>query len=571
MALTEQERALIYRKAEDYIKAEMEAQFKKEVVDALDEHADDELHDRFYTALAFGTAGMRGVIGGGTNRINPFMVRKVTQGLADYLVGQVADSSVVIAYDSRNFSPLFAKEAALTLCANGVKVHLFSELHPVPMLSFALRHLKATAGIVITASHNPAKYNGYKVYWSDGGQVTPPHDVGIAERVASVDPGAIRTMSMNEAKNSGLLTSVPASVDDAYYAMVADSLSHTELLVSSKVKVAYTPLHGAGNTPVRTMLAKLGVHCEVVQQQEQPDGDFPTVSMPNPEDPQAMRLAIELGVSTKADIVLGTDPDADRLGIAIPTDSSKESYKLLTGNQIAVLLCDYLITTWKEKSEFGKQPLVVKSIVTTDLVKEIAHRQGAECVDVLTGFKYIAEKIAEMETSSKRFFLFGCEESFGYLSVPHVRDKDAVSSAVLAVEMMAYHASHGLSLQQRLDQLYDEFGYFTEKVLSFTYEGISGKQKMADIMARFRALKPSDSFAGYTIGAAVDLLDDTSMGLPKSDVVILYFESGEKMVVRPSGTEPKIKYYLFFHASPNDRRSFQDTLQDRIARIKSEL
>jgi len=571
MALTEQERALIYRKAEDYIKAETEAQFKKEVVDALDEHADDELHDRFYTALAFGTAGMRGVIGGGTNRINPFMVRKVTQGLADYLVGQVADSSVVIAYDSRNFSPLFAKEAALTLCANGVKVHLFSELHPVPMLSFALRHLKATAGIVITASHNPAKYNGYKVYWSDGGQVTPPHDVGIAERVASVDPGAIRTMSMNEAKNSGLLTSVPASVDDAYYAMVADSLSHTELLVSSKVKVAYTPLHGAGNTPVRTMLAKLGVHCEVVQQQEQPDGDFPTVSMPNPEDPQAMRLAIELGVSTKADIVLGTDPDADRLGIAIPTDSSKESYKLLTGNQIAVLLCDYLITTWKEKGEFGKQPLVVKSIVTTDLVKEIAHRQEAECVDVLTGFKYIAEKIAEMETSSKRFFLFGCEESFGYLSVPHVRDKDAVSSAVLAVEMMAYHASHGISLQQRLDQLYDEFGYYTEKVLSFTYEGISGKQKMADIMARFRALKPSDSFAGYTIGAAVDLLDDTSMGLPKSDVVILYFESGEKMVVRPSGTEPKIKYYLFFHASPNDRRSFQDTLQDRIARIKSEL
>ena len=571
MALTEQERALIYRKAEDYIKAEMEAQFKKEVVDALDEHADDELHDRFYTALAFGTAGMRGVIGGGTNRINPFMVRKVTQGLADYLVGQVADSSVVIAYDSRNFSPLFAKEAALTLCANGVKVHLFSELHPVPMLSFALRHLKATAGIVITASHNPAKYNGYKVYWSDGGQVTPPHDVGIAERVASVDPGAIRTMSMNEAKNSGLLTSVPASVDDAYYAMVADSLSHTELLVSSKVKVAYTPLHGAGNTPVRTMLAKLGVHCEVVQQQEQPDGDFPTVSMPNPEDPQAMRLAIELGVSTKADIVLGTDPDADRLGIAIPTDSSKESYKLLTGNQIAVLLCDYLITTWKEKGEFGKQPLVVKSIVTTDLVKEIAHRQEAECVDVLTGFKYIAEKIAEMETSSKRCFLFGCEESFGYLSVPHVRDKDAVSSAVLAVEMMAYHASHGISLQQRLDQLYDEFGYYTEKVLSFTYEGISGKQKMADIMARFRALKPSDSFAGYTIGAAADLLDDISMGLPKSDVVILYFESGEKMVVRPSGTEPKIKYYLFFHASPNDRRSFQDTLQDRIARIKSEL
>ncbi|MFA7641983.1 MAG: phospho-sugar mutase, partial [Sphaerochaetaceae bacterium] len=349
MSMTEQERVLIIQKANEYVKAETEAQFKKEIVDALDEQAFDELYDRFYTSLSFGTAGMRGVIGGGTNRINPFMIRKVTQGFADYLVSQVTDPSVVIAFDSRNFSELFARQAALTLCANKVKVHLYDALHPVPMLSFALRYLKATAGIVITASHNPSKYNGYKVYWSDGGQVTPPHDIGIADRVASVEPGAIRSMSQSEAKSQGLLYPVSQEVDEAYYAMVGASLHRPELLAASKVTVAYTPLHGAGNIPVRTMLAKLGVHCEVVEQQEQPDGDFPTVSMPNPEDPQAMRLAIELGIKAKADIVLGTDPDADRLGIAIPSDPQKLTYTLLSGNQIAVLLCDYLITTWKEK------------------------------------------------------------------------------------------------------------------------------------------------------------------------------------------------------------------------------
>jgi phosphoglucomutase len=572
MAMTEQERTLIYQKAEEYVQHEDELLFRKEVADALDEHADEDLYDRFYTALAFGTAGMRGVIGGGTNRINPFMVKKVTQGLADYLLSQTAHPSVVIAYDSRNFSQLFAQQAALTLCANGVHVYMFSELHPVPMLSFALRKLQATSGIVITASHNPAKYNGYKVYWSDGGQVTPPHDEGIAARVSEVDPGSIRTMSLAEAKGAKLLESVPPAVDDEYYAMVVESLNRPKVLASSKTTVAYTPLHGSGNVPVRTILGKLGVHCEVVQEQEQPDGDFPTVSMPNPEDPQAMRLAVELGIEKKADIVLGTDPDADRLGIAIPADSAKTSYTLLSGNQIAVLLCDYLLNTWKEKTQGkGKQPVVVKSIVTTDLIRHMADSHGAQCIDVLTGFKYIAQQMQRLENDGKQFFLFGCEESFGYLAHPHVRDKDAVSSAILAVEMMSHYAERHISLQDRLDEIYREYGYYTEQVLSFTYEGSSGKQKMASIMQRFRALKIDEQFAGYTITKKEDLLDSQATGLPPSDVVILTFSTGEKMVIRPSGTEPKIKYYLFFSTPDAQREQFKKSLQERVAAIKSAL
>jgi phosphoglucomutase len=572
MAMTEQERALIYQKANDYVQHETEPMFRKEVADALDEHADDDLYDRFYTALAFGTAGMRGVIGGGTNRINPFMVRKVTQGFAEYLTSQIPAPSVVIAYDSRNFSELFAKQAALTLCANGIRVYLYQELHPVPMLSFALRSLHATAGIVITASHNPAKYNGYKVYWSDGGQVTPPHDIGIAQRVASVDAGAIRSMSLTEAKASELLLSVPSQIDEDYYTMVVENLPRPEIFKSSKVIVSYTPLHGSGNVPVRTILGKLGVHCEVVEQQEQPDGDFPTVSMPNPEDPQAMRLAIDLGIEKKADIVLGTDPDADRLGIAIPSNLEKTKYSLLSGNQIAVLLCDYLLASWRDHAHDNtKQPVIAKSIVTTDLVRAMAEAHGAVCIDVLTGFKYIAEQIAALEQSKDQFFLFGCEESFGYLSVPHVRDKDAVSTAVLAVEMMSHYASQGISLQSRLEEIYQTYGYYTETVLSFTYEGSSGKQKMIDIMKRFRELKVGDEFAGYAISHTMDLLDNTQSQLPPADVVILQFSTGDKMVIRPSGTEPKIKYYLFFHAEAKEMNTWKASLQDRIAQFKSEL
>jgi len=571
MMLSEMEREELYQKAREYVEQELDPFFRKQVVDALDEHADEDLRDRFYTALAFGTAGMRGVIGGGTNRINPFMVRKVTQGLADYLNDMVDVPVVVIAYDSRNYSSLFAEQAALTLCANNVSVYLYDTLHPVPMLSFALRELKGTAGIVITASHNPAKYNGYKVYWSDGGQVTPPHDIGIAQFVAKVRGDAILSMTRDAAITKGLLSPVPNAVDEAYYTMVEKSLRRPDIFKDSPISVAYTPLHGAGNIPVRTMMARLGLQCAVVLQQEEPNGDFPTVSMPNPEDPQAMRLAIELAKEKKADIVLGTDPDGDRLGIAIPVDASKESYRLLSGNQIAVLLCDYLIEAWKEHAaDSNKRPLVVKSLVTTDLVWEIAQRNGAVCRDVLTGFKYIAEQIAALESQENEFFLFGCEESFGYLTVPAVRDKDAVSTAICALEMMSYYSSRGITLQERLDEIYAMYGYHTETVLSFSYEGVTGKKKMQEIMSEFRSKRPGDVFAGFSISDMQDLLDGEELtGFPKSDVIILRFTTGEKLVVRPSGTEPKIKYYLFFNAGGEDREIFQSALPERIARFKS--
>jgi len=574
MQLTDAEREGIYAKARAYVESELDSHFRKEVIDSLDEHADDDLFDRFYTSLSFGTAGMRGIIGGGTNRINPYMVRKVSQGMADYLMGMTASPLVVIAYDSRNYSALFAQQAALTLCANGVQVRLYSTLHPVPMLSFAVRRLKATAGIVVTASHNPAKYNGYKVYWSDGGQVTPPHDIGIASKVEEIEGiSHIRGMDRSCAEAAGLLAPVPDAVDEAYYQMVVASLRRPGLVKNSPITVAYTPLHGTGNIPIRSLLKRMGIRCVVVPQQEAPDGDFPTVSLPNPEDPQAMRLAMELAKKEQADIVIGTDPDADRLGIAIPTDGTMESYCLLSGNQIAILLCDYLISAWKELGGTSQgRPLVVKSLVTTDLVREIAEYHGAKCTDVLTGFKYIAEQIQNLQDNTGEFFLFGCEESFGYLTVSEVRDKDAVSSALCAVEMMSYYASRGISLQQRLDAIYDEYGYYTETVLSFSYEGSAGRRKMDAIMGDFRAKRPGDIFAGHTISRVQDLLAPSlEAEFPASDVIILRFSSGEKLVVRPSGTEPKIKYYLFFKAIDEDRETFQAHLPEKIAQFKAAL
>ncbi len=561
----------IYAKAEEYIRNEKDDHFREEVALPFDEHADEDLYDRFYTALAFGTAGMRGVIGGGTNRINPFMVRKVTQGLAEYLLTQESAPTLTIAFDSRNYSELFAKTAALTLCANGVKVYLYDSLQPVPVLSFAVQHLGTTAGIVITASHNPAKYNGYKVYYSDGGQVTPPHDIGIADKVNSLDISRIKEMSEEDARSSGLLVDVPSEVDDAYDEMVLSSILRKDVIAQQKVSVAYTPLHGAGNKPVRRMLERLSLECHVVEEQVEPNGDFPTVSMPNPEDPEAMRLVLKKAREVKADIVLGTDPDSDRLGIAIPSTPDKSEYTLLSGNQIAVLLTDYLIERYKDLGYTPKKPLVVKSFVTTDLVRSITEANGGRCVDVLTGFKYIAEQIVEVETSDSEFYLFGCEESFGYNALKGVRDKDAVSSAVLAVEMMSYYASLGKTLQDRLDEIYATYGFYTEKVLSFAYEGATGKEKMKNIMNSFRQKKAGDMFAELTIDSVLDLASSEDTGFPKSDVVILSFTDGTRMVIRPSGTEPKIKYYFFFRTDEKDYRSYLASLDAKIASIKAYL
>lgn len=540
MQLDKQE---ILKRANDYIACEKNDVFKNEVETALKNDNYEDLYDRFYTTLSFGTAGMRGVIGGGTNRMNTFMVKKVSQGLASYLVSSINSPSIVIAYDSRNYSSEFAKAAALVLAANKVKVYLYDSLRPVPMLSFALRELKASAGIVITASHNPSKYNGYKVYWSDGGQVTPPHDIEIAKKANSVVLEDINEIGEDVARESGYLNSVNSEVDEAYYNMVISSIRRKELVKNSKITVAYTPLHGSGNIPVRSMLDRLGINTVVVKEQELPDGNFPTVKLPNPESPQAMEKVIELAKKEKADIVLGTDPDADRLGIAIPKNKEKSEYQLLSGNQIATLLCDYLLETSKEMNKSGI-PFVAKSLVTTDLVKKITESYGGESKDVLTGFKYIAEQIQLLENNKEKYFLFGCEESYGFLSVPGVRDKDAVSSAVLAVEVMCYLESKGLTLQDRLESIYEKYGYSTEIVFARDYEGASGKAEMDKIMQSFHSLKVGDTLVNRKISSIDDLLEEGT-GFPKSNVVIIKFESGEKLIVRPSGTEPKIKYYIF--------------------------
>ncbi len=554
-------------KAEAYIRSEQESVFRLEVELSLAKEDWEGLYDRFYTSLSFGTAGLRGVLGGGTNRMNSFIVRKVTQGLSDYLNEESSNPSVAIAYDSRHFSEKFAMEASLVLAANGVSVFLYNTLHPVPMLSFAVRYLNTTAGIVVTASHNPSQYSGYKVYWRTGGQVTPPHDFSIAERANSVKADDIQSISEQSARSKGLLVPVPDKVDQAYYAMVLASLKRPALVYGSPITVAYTPLHGTGNVPIRHLLKEVGIKCVVVAEQEEPDGAFPTVSLPNPESAEAMKMVLDLAKESKADIVLGTDPDADRLGIAIPLTPEKDSYQLLSGNQIAVLLCDYLINA----SQQAKKPVCVKSLVTTDLVKEITESHGGRCKDVLTGFKYIAEEIASLEKSEEEYFLFGCEESFGYLTIPSVRDKDAVSSALVAVEMMSYYAAQGITLQQRLDAIYEEYGYSTEVVFARDYEGSAGKKKMEQIMTSLRELKEGDALGSKTIISTKDLLPGKDTGFPSSDVLIMHFSTGEKLVVRPSGTEPKIKYYLFVKAEQGGREALEATLPDLVEMFKAAL
>ena len=570
MELTREMIEEILDKARSYVKSEKEEYFRSQVEQMISSEDYDSLYDAFYTSLAFGTAGMRGVIGGGTNRINTFMVRKVTQGLADYCNSYSDSPSVVIAYDSRNWSKEFALSAALVLSANGVRTYLYDTLHPVPMLSFALRHLGTTAGIVITASHNPSKYNGYKVYWSDGGQVTPPHDIEIAKLANAVSASDIKDIDEAEARKSGILSGVPDSVDEAYYSMVIASLRRPQVVKGSPITVAYTPLHGSGNVPVREMLSRLGIRTEVVKEQELPDGNFPTVRLPNPESAEAMTKVIELAKAVKADIVLGTDPDADRMGLAIPTDSGKTDYLLLTGNQIASLLADYLLCTNREQGGRDRKPLVVKSLVTTDLVRKIAKENGADCKDVLTGFKYIAREMNAIDQGENKdnFFLFGCEESYGFLTVNEVHDKDAVSSAVAAVEMMCYYASKGITLQQRLDSIYAHYGYYTELVFSRDYEGAEGKAEMQRIMKNLRTLKAGSSFVNRTIESVEDLLADGT-GFDRADVVIIRFTSGEKLVVRPSGTEPKIKYYIFLVEGRDGRSALEEKKGDILEEFKA--
>jgi phosphoglucomutase len=568
--------------AEQYCKVETNALFRKEVEMLLAEGNEDELNDRFYTELAFGTGGLRGLIGGGFNRINPFVIKRTTQGLANYIKqhSDEANLSVVIAHDSRNYADTFAQAAARVMAGNKIKCYLFSSLRPTPMLSFAVRRLRATAGIVITASHNPAEYNGYKVYWSDGAQIIPPHDKGIIDKVRDV-AGSIKTMSQDDAKKAGLLEIADDKIDEAYYTIVENQVLRRDIFRTrgSDIKVVYTPLYGSGKVPIKTILERLGVHVNIVAEQEAPDGNFPTVALPNPEDPSVLKMALDLGRKVHADIVFGTDPDADRLGIAVP---SKDDFVLITGNQLGALFVDYLFSTRKELGTLPRRAALVKTIVTTNLQKRIAESYGAKCFDVLTGFKYIAELIGKLESQNGPQYIFGGEESYGYLASTEVRDKDAVASAVLAVEMTLYNLSCGKGLLERLDELYLQHGYFEEILISETFKGQQGLIFIKSLMEKLRKESPQ-SIGGSKLLFVKDYIDgttrDTKLGtvaknidLPSSDVLQFFLEDESIISARPSGTEPKIKFYASCNApAKHNLDSAKKVVGEKLRRIEDTI
>ncbi len=544
------------QKAQDYIRLEKDPHFRSQVEELLKREDWIELNDRFYADLEFGTGGLRGVIGGGYNRMNPFTVCRATQGLANYVINAKSspqNASAVIAHDSRNFSDLFALQAALVFCANGIKTYLFTGLRPTPELSFAVRRLKASVGIVVTASHNPPEYNGYKVYWDDGAQVVEPHDKAIIKEVLSVGD-AIKAMDKDEAIKAGLLVMIDEEIDRPFIDMVKGCAIRPALLREGGkgVKVVYTPLHGTGAVPVDTALREMGVDVVFVEEQRAPDGNFPTVSYPNPEEASAMRLALELGERVGADLVLGTDPDADRLGIAAPDGGA---LKLITGNQLGSLLADYVFGARKEMGSMPPKPALIKTIVTTELQRLIAASYGALCFDVLTGFKYICQMMREFESSKDApSYVVGGEESYGYLVNTQVRDKDAVSAATMTVEMALYHKSQGRTLWDQLRIIWERHGYFREALISKAFKGESGLSAMRALMERLRK-SPPKLFAGQNVVSVKDYQtgltikpstgdSEKNINLPSSNVLQFILEDDSIVTVRPSGTEPKIKFYI---------------------------
>ena len=513
-----------------------------------------EIEDRFYKELEFGTAGMRGVLGAGTNRLNIYNVRRVTRALAKYILTTPdgAEKGVAIAYDSRHMSDVFAKQAALVLCNAGVKAYLFDSLRPVPVLSFTIRHLKCIAGIVITASHNPKEYNGYKAYWTDGGQMPPESVKGITDRLPETTYAESVPMDEAEALAKGLLTYIGKDVDDAYIAAVKKLSVNPELAreMGKTLKIVYTPLHGSGNIPVRRIFREIGMeNVYVVPEQELPDGDFPTVKVPNPEDPGAFALALKMQEKLGADLCVGTDPDCDRVGIACMTESGP---RLLNGNQIGCILLHYILSQKKERGELPANAAAVTTIVSTDMAAAIAKSFGCEMIEVLTGFKYIAEQIHRFETTGCNTFMFGFEESFGYLSGTDVRDKDGVNACMLIAEAAAwYKKMYNKTLVDAIDMLYEQYGYYGDKVTSFVLPGKDGLEKMQAVMQALRA-NPPKSFAGTDVKALRDyqtskrICGETveKLTLPKSNVLYFELEGGAWICVRPSGTEPKIKLYV---------------------------
>ncbi|RKX93444.1 MAG: phospho-sugar mutase [Spirochaetes bacterium] len=541
---------------EEYLEYEENEYFIRDLKKVVDSGDKEELHDRFYTSLVFGTGGLRGKIGGGYNRMNPYIVRKATQGLSNYVKRYTSNGSAVIAYDSRNFSKVFAEEAARIFCSNGIKTYLFTSLRPTPVLSFAVRQLKATTGVVVTASHNPAVYNGYKVYWEDGGQIVPPHDKAIIDEVNAVS-GRLNPLTLEEAEKKGLLEYIDSVVDEPFVKMVKECSIRPELMKEKgkDLKIVYTPLHGAGRVMVERTLSEMGIKVITVPEQREPDGNFPTVEFPNPEIASAMKLGIELSLKESADMLMGTDPDSDRLGIAVPENGTMV---LVTGNQLGVLLADYIFSSLNTLGKMPENGAFVKTIVTTDLQKLVAESFGVKVYDVLTGFKYIAEKIKEFEKTGEKY-IFGGEESYGFLVTDRVRDKDAVSAAFLAVEMALYHRTKGKSVLDRLKEIWTEYGYFEELLISRYFEGQKGKDIMDSLMDSLRQ-NPPELFGGIPVEKMIDYKSGETVkagenrirniDLPPSNVLQFFLIDGSKITVRPSGTEPKIKFYASCRVQP---------------------
>lgn len=515
-----------------------------------------EIEERFYMDLEFGTAGLRGVIGAGTNRMNIYTVRKATQGLANYIAAVNGQAKgVAIAYDSRRMSPEFADEAALCLAANGIKAYVFESLRPTPELSYAVRKLGCIAGINITASHNPPEYNGYKVYWEDGAQITPPHDKGIMDEVKKVtDYATVKTMDKSEAKDAGFYVTIGKDIDDSYIQELESLVLHQDCIdaVAKDMKIVYSPLHGTGNIPVRRVLKELGFeHVYVVPEQELPDGEFPTVSYPNPESEEAFQLGLKLGKEVDADLILATDPDADRLGVYVK-DSKTGEYHSLTGNMSGCLIGDYVISQRKEKEGLPADGAFVKSIVSTNMADAIAKYYGIALIEVLTGFKFIGQKILEFENTGKGTYLFGMEESYGCLTGTYARDKDAVVASMTLCEAAAYYKTKNMTLWDAMIAMYERYGYYKDDVKAITLKGIEGLEKIQEIMNTLRENTPKE-IGGYSVVSARDYKKDTIQdmasgkivptGLPSSNVLYYDLTDDAWVCVRPSGTEPKVKFY----------------------------
>jgi Phosphomannomutase len=545
-----------------------------------------EIKERFYKDLEFGTGGLRGIIGAGTNRMNQYTVGKATQGLANYLMSKANNGkalSVAIAYDSRNMSPEFAQKAGLVLAANGIKAYVFCELRPTPELSFAVRQLGCDGGIVITASHNPPEYNGYKVYGDDGGQVTYPRDEAIIAEVNKIqDYADVKCISLEEAENKGLYQLIGAEIDDAYMAKLKEQSLNGDIIkkVADDLKIVYTPLHGTGNMPVRRILKETGFkNVFVVPEQELPDKNFSTVSYPNPEDPKVFKLALEIAKKVDADVIVGTDPDADRVGVVVKNNEGE--YIVLTGNMTGALLTEYVLSQKKAKGLLKENGAVIKTIVTTEMIRPIAENYGVKVFDVLTGFKYIGEKIKEFEQTGSNVYEFGFEESYGCLAGTYARDKDAVVATMLVAELTAFYKAQGITIYDGLMALYKKYGYYREGIKSITLKGIEGVEKIQYIMEELRKNPPTE-FVGTKVEWNRDykkksfcnlLTGETEENLlPPSNVLHYTLADGAWVCVRPSGTEPKIKiYYGVKGTSISDAEEKVNEIEEYVSRLIDNL